>query len=163
MTQYNIKRWNVVMFGNSNTKVPMIYIKPDLAFLEFARKNSFAVMVNVSGTDTIYDGKNIPGIVYKSSNVPNSRPNYFEKTGYYVVTLDANWYGYPHPNKLGTVSFTGLKQIAPNPEDNKPEHALKYSRALSNNQTGLDIVQIVAIIALIISLFGIILLIAKRK
>lgn len=148
----------------------MIYIKPDLAFLEFARKNSFAVMVKVSGTDTVYDGKEIPGVVDKSSNVPNYRPNYFENTGYYVVSLHANWYGYPHPNKLGTVSFTGLKQTAPNPEDNKPENSLKYSRrALSNNtdntdnHPGMDTLQIVAILALIISLLGIILLISGRK
>ena len=108
MKQYPIKRWDGVMFGNSITKIPMIYIEPDLDFLELARDNHYAIMCNISGTDTIYDGKQIPGIVDKSSYVPNCRPNYYEKTGYYVITLAGTWNGYPYPNKLGTVTFGGV-------------------------------------------------------
>ena len=100
MSEYKIERWDVVMFNNSLTKVPMIYIKPDLTFLEFARNNNFAVACEISGTETVYDGKIIPGVVDKSYNVPNCRPNFYEKTGFYVITLWANWYGYPEPGKL---------------------------------------------------------------
>jgi hypothetical protein len=66
MSSYDIKGWNVVMFNNSTTKVPMIYVKPDVTFKEFAEKNSYAVVCEISGTGTIYDGKRIPGVVDKS-------------------------------------------------------------------------------------------------
>ena len=92
MTSYKIYRWNVVLFGNSNTKVPMIYIKPDLELLEFIKANSYTVACNINDTGTIYDGKTIPGVVDVSCNVPNCRPNFCAKTGLYVITLWANWY-----------------------------------------------------------------------
>ncbi len=105
MSQYKIERWDVVMFGNSSTRVPMIYIKPDLSFLKFVRENHFAVVCEISGTGTVYDGKKIPGIMDKSCYIPNGRPNFFDKNGYYVVTLWSNWYGYPVPGKEGLVKF----------------------------------------------------------
>jgi len=108
MSKYEIKRWDVVMFDNSITKVPMIYVKPDLTFLEFIKSNNYAVMCEIEGTGTVYDGKKIPGVVDKSCFVPNCRPNFFDKTGYYVITLHASWYGYPEPHKLGLVSFAGI-------------------------------------------------------
>lgn len=117
MSSYDIKGWNVVMFNNSTTKVPMIYVKPDVTFKEFVEKNSYAVVCEISGTGTIYDGKKIPGVVDKSCFVPNCRPNFCEKTGYYVVTLWANWYGYPDPKNLGQVKFFGLEKPV-NVEDN---------------------------------------------
>ena len=111
MSEYDIKRWDVVMFGTSITKVPMIYIKPDISLLEFIKANNYAVLVKISGTGTQYDGKEITGVVDRSCNVPNCRPNFFEETGYYVVTLNANWIEYPHPSKLGQVMFSGLNKI----------------------------------------------------
>ena len=44
-----------------------------------------------------------------SCNVPNCRPNFCAKTGLYVITLQADWYGYPDPNTLGNVNFSGMK------------------------------------------------------
>lgn len=110
MSQYNIERWDVVMFNNSVTKVPMIYVKPDLTFLDFIRNNNYAVMCEISGTGTIYDGKKIPGVVDKSCYVPNCRPNFYDKTGFYVITLVANWYGYPNDGNMGEVKFSGMKK-----------------------------------------------------
>lgn len=109
MTSYKIYRWDVVLFGNSNTKVPMIYIKPDLELLEFIEANSYVIACTINDTGTIYDGKTIPGIVNVSCNVPNCRPNFCAKTGLYVITLQAGWYGYPEPDKLGNVNFSGMK------------------------------------------------------
>jgi len=118
MTEYDIKRWDVVLFNNSITQVPMIYFKPDLDFLAFARVNNYAVMATINGTGTEYDGHKIPGVVSTSCAVPNNRrPNYFEKTGYYVVTLHSNWYGYPDPKHLGSVSFEGMKLATPENDD----------------------------------------------
>ena len=87
----------------------MIYIKPDLELLEFIKANSYTVACNINDTGTIYDGKTIPGVVDVSCNVPNCRPNFCAKTGLYVITLWANWYGYPEPDKLGNVNFSGMK------------------------------------------------------
>lgn len=115
MTEYEIKRWDGVMFGNSITKVPMIYITPDIDFLEFIKANNYAVSCDISGTGMVYDEVEIPGVVDQSSSIPNCRPNFYEKSGYYVVTLMGTWNGYPHPNRLGKVVFSGLK--APPKED----------------------------------------------
>lgn len=163
MTQYDIKRWDVVMFSNSITMVPMIYIKPDKAFIEFAHNNKFAVMVTINSTNTIYDGKKIPGVVDTSGRIPNNRPNYFNKTGYYVITLDANWYGYPSPRSLGTASFFGLYQDSPN-----LEHNLEKSRDISNQvvknsdkNVSLDNIQIASIFISIVSTLVLLFLISR--
>lgn len=108
MSKYEIYRWDLIMTGNSTFKSPIIYIKPDLDFLEFARANNFAVMAVIEGTGLQYDGKQIPAIVNKGCSFPNCRPNLSDATGYYVVALDSNSYGYPKEGKLGKVSFLGL-------------------------------------------------------
>lgn len=133
MTQFDIKRWDVVLFDNSNTQVPMIYIKPDLQFLEYVKKNNFAVIAKISGSGTVYDGKTIPGIVDKSCYVPNYRPNYFEKTGYYIVTLNANWYGYPNSKTLGKVSFEGI--VKPIVQGEVPKLAPYIAKSVAPKQT----------------------------
>ena len=110
MSQYEIKRWDVVMTGNNTFKSPIIYIKPDLDFLEFARSNNFAVMAVVEGTGLQYDGNQIPSVINTGCTTPNCRPNMSDATGYYVISLDSNWYGYPKNGQLGTVSFLGLNK-----------------------------------------------------
>lgn len=109
---YAIQRWDGVIgkYPLPDQKSPMIYIKPDLAFIEFARVNKNAVMCTIQGTDTVYDGRQIPGIVEKSSHYPSCRPNFYEATGLYVITLWSNWYGYPPSTDatLGQVTFHGL-------------------------------------------------------
>jgi hypothetical protein len=108
MSEYKIERWDGVMFSNSITKYPMIYIKPDITFLEFIKENNYTVLCEIKGTNKNYDNRVIPGIVDKSSNTPNCRPNFYEKTGLYVITLQTQWDGYPYINSLGTVIFKGL-------------------------------------------------------
>jgi hypothetical protein len=95
-------------------------------------------MCEISGTGMGYDTTvKIPGVVNRSSDVPNCRPNYYKKTGQYVVTLDCPWVGYP-PKNNGIVKFFGLKEkmdepvdspvaeLTANPEkeDDKNEHLL---------------------------------------
>ena len=50
-----------------------------------------------------YDGHDIMGTVNNSCVVPNCRPNFCDKTGYYTVTLETPWRGYPIDN--GYVQF----------------------------------------------------------
>lgn len=136
MSTYQINRWDVVIFGNNNTRVPMIYIKPDLTFLNFIKENKYAVVCEISGTGQVYDGKKIPGMVYESSYIPSCRPNFFNKTGYYVITLWSNWYGYPEPGKEGVVKFYGLKDSSSN--NNKKSNKLIEVK----NENGPDIPEI---------------------
>uniref|UniRef100_A0A6C0LWX6 Uncharacterized protein n=1 Tax=viral metagenome TaxID=1070528 RepID=A0A6C0LWX6_9ZZZZ len=100
MLKYKILRWDPVLFGNSNNQVALITIKPDEKFLTFVRANNFEVSCTIEVNGVI---RQIDGIVNRSSDVPNYRPNYFAKTGYYVITLNKLWQGYP--KSLGTVTF----------------------------------------------------------
>jgi hypothetical protein len=101
MNEYKIERWDVIL--ENNHRVPIIYIKPDLAFVEFVRKNENVIIIKIKNTNTIYDNKKIVGKVNLSSNVINCRPNFFAYTGYYVITLDSSWNGYPKSNNLGSI------------------------------------------------------------
>ena len=108
MTTYPIKRWSVGLTGNSVTRTPLIFVEPDPKFLETARTNNFVVKCQVKNTNTIYDKHSITGIVNQSSNIPNCRPNFFAKTGLYVIRLLSNWYGYPNENNKGIVEISNL-------------------------------------------------------
>ena len=103
MSKYEIQRWDAVLAPNGLNKLPMIYIKPDLPFLEFIKSNDYVVFVKIQDTNSNYDNKEILGIVNKASFMPN----FFEETSIYVVNLKCVWIGYP-PN-LGTATFLGYK------------------------------------------------------
>jgi hypothetical protein len=105
MTDYKIYRWDVILAPNGLNKMPIIYVMPDLEFLEFIKNNSYQVMIEINGSNTIYDGKQIFGTVNTSSFMPN----FSEQTNLYVVTMECVWYGYPEPESLGNVKFFGLK------------------------------------------------------
>lgn len=104
---YNIERWDSVIFGNNTDPVPIIYIKPDKFLLDFAKSNSNVLAVEIEDSYSIYDKRKIPGIWYKSSDIPNCRKNFFDKTGFYVLVLQSPWYGYP--KYKGKCTIYGLK------------------------------------------------------
>jgi hypothetical protein len=108
MTSYEIQRWDVVMNGSDSNKSPMIYIIPDPYFLEFARVNEFSLFCEIIGTNSGYDGHVIEATVNKSVYSPNFRPNFFESTQAYVVTLNTHWNGYPI--LMGNIRFFGYKE-----------------------------------------------------
>lgn len=105
MSQYNIFRWDGILAKNGLNKQPIIYINPDTAFLEFAKNNDYVLLVEINGTNMIYDGKKIVGHVNKSSFMPN----FSEETHLYVVVLESTWYGSPEIGNLGTATFYGFK------------------------------------------------------
>ena len=111
MTTYEIKRWDVIMYGNDTKKTPAIYIIPDIYFIEFAKVNEFSLFCRIVDTYSPYDDVIIPVVVNKSSNAPNCRPNFFDETNSYIITLDTNWHGYPL--YLGNVKFYGYKNPIP--------------------------------------------------
>jgi len=109
MSFYQIKSWNPVLSPDGISQVPMIYIEPDLAFLDAARLNNQRLSCSFYGTNTpiyfTYDGGDIMGTVNSSCVVPSCRPNFCNKTNYYTITLEMPWRGYPINN--GYVQFFG--------------------------------------------------------
>lgn len=106
MNTYEIKQWSVGLTGNSVTRNPLIFVEPDPKFMTLVRKNNFVVNCVIKNTNTIYDNRVITGVVNTSGNVPNCRPNFFAKTGLYVIRLLSNWYGYPQKNNNGIVEIS---------------------------------------------------------
>jgi hypothetical protein len=126
--QYKIKSWDGVMSGNKNYPKPVIQIEPDQTLLDFAKDNNNVMLVQISQSGSIYDGKTIAGVLYESGKVPNCRPNYFTETGYYSFVMVAQWHSYPP--SLGIASFFGA---------NGGELASTQNNLVSN--TELDIAQ----------------------
>jgi hypothetical protein len=116
MPRYEIKRWDSVIPQNNTFSMPMIYIKPDKDFIEYAKMNQWTVMVEIEGSNSIYDGKKMVGVIDSSGYFPNYRPNYYNKTGEFVVTLFAQWYEYPPQRGYAIVrGAEGPDKIIPEP------------------------------------------------
>lgn len=107
-SEYPIERWDVIIGNDASVKYPLIYIKPDSKFIEFVKNVNGAVVAEIGETGLAYDTNKVLGTVSTSEVVPNFRPNFFKKTGYYVIQLQSPWYGYPHPDTLGNVRIYGL-------------------------------------------------------
>ncbi len=105
MPTYNIERWDAVIPPGRDEAYPMIYIKPDKDFIEYSKNNNYTVMVSISGTNTRYDEAPFVAIIDSSGYFPNDRPNFYDKTGFFVITLFSRWLGYP-PNN-GSVLIQG--------------------------------------------------------
>lgn len=109
VVQYPIKRWDPVMFGGSGLTIfPMVYIEPDTEFIDYIRKNNYKITIGIQGTGKTYDGKKVSGTVDRSAVTPDCRPNYYVKTGLYVITLDTPWEGYPLPSSLGRIELLDI-------------------------------------------------------
>ena len=112
MTEYQILRWDPIIASDNGYQVPMITIVPDTYFMQFARANNFTLYCKFRGTGVnLYDGSLIKGIVNRSCDVPNCRPNFCSDTGTYVITLDFPWIKYPNYDSNGLVSFMGFKDL----------------------------------------------------
>ena len=79
MTHYKIERWDAILVNDE--RVPAIYIKPDITFLEFISKNSNSVVASINNTKTnfclsllqsISDNWMIPVIKWSISAKPES-------------------------------------------------------------------------------------------
>ena len=103
MKEYKIERWDAILLADN--RYPIIYITPDKDLKNFLDQNDYFIKIKIRGTGNIYDNRLMKAKVNLSSNYPNYRPNYFEQTGQFVLTLDSCWAGYPEPAKLGYVSF----------------------------------------------------------
>lgn len=88
-----IYRWDSVQ--DISLPKPFFYFNPTPEELEVFRKNNYILPVKVKNTGCLYDNTFTWGILKPSSLIPNCRPNFFNKTGYYTITLRTLWAGYP--------------------------------------------------------------------
>jgi len=105
---YKIERWDVIL-NSEGERIPIIYVKPDLEFIEFIKKNNYKIISEINGTDKKYNGNKMISFVDQSAYIPNCRPNFYDKTDLFVITLGSSWLGYPSHDKLGTVKFFSIK------------------------------------------------------
>lgn len=104
---YNIKRWDAVMFGNSNIITPFISFVPDLKLVEFFENNNNVVEVYISNSNSSYDGQFIPAVISRRCDITGScMPNYSSRAPYFAANLYSKWLGYPSEN--GIVKFAGF-------------------------------------------------------
>ena len=104
-----IDRWGVFLFKNSVTEMPSVYITPDESLLKYLTKEGMVARIKITGTGKGYDNNEYFAVCYKSQNVPNCRPNYFNQSGQYCVVLYAPWFGYPIRD-LGKIEFLDLPE-----------------------------------------------------
>lgn len=140
---YEIYGWNGILYGNNTYPITSIYIKPDVNLLNFAKKNNNVLIVNIHGTN-IYDCQDIKGILKKSADIPkpNSRPNFFEKTGYYSIDLQMYWQG--EPDTYGVCYIHGINEVPTNKmEENNKLHKVKFESENEISKTkGMDLYNI---------------------
>jgi hypothetical protein len=162
---YKIYRWDSFLY-NKNIS-PIIYVKPDDTLLKFAKENNNTLLIRVSKSNSIYDGKKIAGVLYKSSDITKCN-NFFNKTGLYVIVLESDWYGYP--DFLGECDIFGLKgdvavdenTLLPLPDQNtnfidSSNSKLKSQKSspIQMNTNYIVLVVCVAIVILLIFLYNI--------
>jgi len=135
MTTYDIKRWDVIMQGNGIERIPILYIKPDQKLIDTLKHNQ-AVVCEITGTKNGYEGRQFPALVSPSLNIPNFRPVFWEKYGWYVVALAGDWGGYPYSNTtdLGKVKIIVAEEYLDTHNDPKPKATLSKPN-IPNNET----------------------------
>ena len=165
-------KWDVVKIKGYDR--PMIYINPNEQLKN--KKEGDIIDIEISNTDSVYDNKNLSGILVKNCNIPSYRPNYSEKTGYYTIVLNTSWVTYP--KQLGEVTFS-QKEVTPEivtPEIVTPEIDINEEYTIEplskKNDTpvqkkcticsGMGILQIVLISIVIITLIFLIIFSSKK-
>ena len=111
MPSYKIERWDSVVSDGNIYANPMLYFKPDSYFREYVKKNGYKVDINISSTG-LYD-KITTGIVDSSDLFPNNRPNFYNATGYWVITVMTEWLGYPLQLGSFSIGSANDKMIEP--------------------------------------------------
>lgn len=121
MPSYKIESWNPVIPDKATFPFPMLYIKADSGLLSYAKKYNYNILVNVRNSNSTYDNKPLVGVLDSSNSFPNSeRPNFYNRFGFYTITLVASWLGYPPNNGVADIDFINENNI-PEPKFVPPE------------------------------------------
>jgi hypothetical protein len=138
MLEYAIKYWEPVLSGCNPNPLPSLYIEPDVDLLTYFKQNNNLVECAISGTDNpAYDGKTFMAIADRSANLPNARPNFYNVTGLWILTLQnvtsnpsdqTFWNDYPAKNGIVTRRTGPLQSYtAPAQADSNTQLALTAS------------------------------------
>ena len=99
----DIITWNPIN-TNSSVLYASVSIKPTLEILDFFNKcPNYKAIVKIKETGSCYDNQNMFATIEKSSDIPNTRDNFFKSTGIYIIVLHTLWYGFPL--KKGYIEF----------------------------------------------------------
>lgn len=108
MNNIPIERWDGVLTACcGNLPKPVIYFLPDFELLSFIKRNGYRIRIIIKNTNSQYDGLVAWGTVRESTITGSCRPNYFDITQLYTITLDMIWNGYPL--SLGDFSVLGCE------------------------------------------------------
>lgn len=119
MPTYNILSWDPVVLKNETFPKPMITFKPDKDFIQYSNENKGTILVTFSGTESPYENTPLIGVVESSGYFPSYRPNYFNDTQNFTITLMSDWFGYPVKN--GSMLIQGTKGADKLPEMSPPK------------------------------------------
>jgi hypothetical protein len=148
---YTIKRWDVMLFQNSITKTPVVYIEPDKKFLKYISKNN-GVLCTISGTDMAYDQNSTVGFIRQSSTTPSPRQNFYNETGYYTIILTLPWLGYPNENKLGMINFDVIDEESKNNTLLPLQPSQGEQLGINTKAKSIDMVKFLIAIAILIAI-----------
>lgn len=94
MLSYNINSWKPIIYEGSLKRYPSIFIQPNQQLLDHIKQNNNLIRVQIFDTDSNYDNYSFDAIV---------DDNVISVDGYIVISLLANWYGYPSRNGVATI------------------------------------------------------------
>lgn len=100
---YRIINWEGII-STGTTPLTSLTILPDLDLIRILERNTNNMLqIRISGTNSGYDNVWF-GIFDKASNIPACRKNFFDLTGYWIVTINCPWIGPPNnPGQLTIV------------------------------------------------------------
>lgn len=166
MPVYNIDRWDAVIPKDTTFPMPMVYIKPDKNFVKYAKENDYTVLVTIKNTDSSYDNNAFVGVIDSSGYFPTKRPNFYNATGFFVITLFSNWNGYPPKNgNLLIQGSEGPDKLIPSaspPVFHVPQPIEWYGKSSSPNLSTKQLRNILLLIGLLLIVLVIIYLYFKK-
>jgi hypothetical protein len=167
---YEIHRWDPIIFENNGMNPipkPIIYIKPTPEVIQLAKDNSNILSVKLHVERSLYHQIEVEAVFSKSSDIPNSRPNFFDKTELYVLVLKTPWNGYPEISGkceifgIPTTSEETIQSRKPI-KQNKQNNFIEVEKSSDNPDIHIKIVTGIGIMMTILVVFFTILYITKN-
>ena len=99
---YKIINWEGII-STGSTPLTSLTIVPDLELIQVLERNKNNMLqIQISGTNSGYDNVWF-GLFDKAANVPSCRKNFYDLTGFWIVTINCPWIG--APNNYGQFSI----------------------------------------------------------
>lgn len=92
---YNINSWDAQVTADGNTYQVSFLFVPDVDFVEYAKENDGVIQVQISGTDSIYDGRNYIVKVDSTKYGRNCSSNFYDATKMWIATIPISFTNFP--------------------------------------------------------------------